>query len=122
MRSTTVTLAPMPSAIVAACVPETPPPRTTTSAGRHARHAAEQDAAPALRLFQRMRADLRRQAAGDFRHRRQQRQAAVGRGHRLVGDAGRAAGDEVARLREIGREMQIGEQGSGRGAAACARR
>ena len=32
-RSTMVTVEPMPSAIVAACVPDTPPPSTTTSAG-----------------------------------------------------------------------------------------
>ncbi len=32
-RSTTNTVAPMPSAMVAACVPDTPPPSTTTSAG-----------------------------------------------------------------------------------------
>ena len=32
-RSTTVTVAPMPSAMVAAWVPETPPPSTTTSPG-----------------------------------------------------------------------------------------
>jgi hypothetical protein len=46
---------------------------------RHAGHAAEQNAAPARRLLQRMRADLRREAPRDFRHRRQQRQAAVRR-------------------------------------------
>ena len=45
---------------------------------RHARHAAEQNAAPALRFLERMRADLRRKAAGDLGHRRQQRQAADG--------------------------------------------
>ena len=77
---------------------------------RHARHAAEQHAAPALRLLQRMRPDLRREAPRDLRHRRQQRQAAIGAGHRLIGDAGRARGHEVARLLEIGREMQVGEQ------------
>ena len=67
----------MPTAIVAAWVPETPPPRTSTSAAAHARHAAEQHAPTALRLLQRVRADLRREAAGDLGHRRQQRQAAI---------------------------------------------
>ena len=78
--------------------------------GGHARHAAEQHAAPALRLLQRMRPDLRREATGDLGHRRQQRQAAIGAGHRLIGDAGRARGHEIARLLKIGREMQVGEQ------------
>ena len=57
-----------------------------------------------------MRPDLWREAAGDLRHRRQQRQAAIRARHRLIGDAGRARRHKVARLLEIGREMQIGEQ------------
>ena len=61
----------------AALVPETPPPSTTTFAGRHAGHATEQNAGAALFLLQAMRADLHRHAAGDLAHRRQQRQAAV---------------------------------------------
>ena len=77
---------------------------------RHPRHAAEQHAPPALRLLQGMRPDLRRQAPGDFRHRRQQRQTAITVSHRLIGDAGRARRHEVARLRKIGRKMQVGEQ------------
>ena len=90
--------------------PTTPPPITTTFAGAHAGHAAEQDALAAVRALEAMRAGLDRQPAGDLRHRRQQRQAAVAVGHRLVGDAHGAAGDQIAGLLRIGREMQIGEQ------------
>ena len=46
--------------------------------GRHARHAAEQNAAPARLALETMGTDLRREPAGDFRHRGQQRQAARG--------------------------------------------
>ncbi len=76
----------------------------------HPGHAAEQHAAPALRLLERVRADLRREAPRDFRHRRQQRQTAITVSHRLIGDAGRARRHEVACLLEIRREMQVGEQ------------
>ncbi len=78
--------------------------------GGHAGDAPKKDAAPARRLLQGMRADLRREPSGDFRHRGQQRQAAKGRGYRLIGDAGRPGGDEIFGLGEIGREMQIGEE------------
>ena len=57
---------------------------------RNAGNAAEQHAAAALLLFEIMRADLDRHAARDFAHRLQQRQRAVARRHRLIGDAGRA--------------------------------
>ena len=53
---------------------------------RHARHAAQQHAAAALRLLQAVGAGLDRHAAGDFAHRRQQRQAAGSSVTRLVGD------------------------------------
>ena len=49
--------------------------------------AAEQHAAAALGLHQRVRADLRRQAAGDLGHRVEQRQRAGRQLHGLVGDA-----------------------------------
>ena len=78
--------------------------------GGHSGNAAKQHAAPALPLLERVRADLRRQPAGDFRHRRQQRQTALRVGHGFVGDVRRAGGDQVLRLRQIGGEMQIGEQ------------
>ena len=100
----------MPTAIVAACVPDTPPPRTSTLAAATPGTPPSSTPRPPCAFSERMRADLRREAPGDLRHRRQQRQAAIGAGHRLIGDAGRARGHEVARLLEIGREMQVGEQ------------
>ena len=45
---------------------------------RHARNAAEQDAAAAVRLLERPGAHLRRQPARDLAHRREQRQLPVG--------------------------------------------
>ena len=77
-------------------------------ARQHARHAAEQHAAAAIGLLQRRRAGLDRQAAGDFRHRRQQRQAAALVGHGLVGDRGDAGGEQALGLFRIGREVEIG--------------
>ena len=107
-RSTTVTSARRPTAISAAWVPDTPPPRITTLAGRHARHAAEQDAAAAVRLLQAVRADLDRHAARDFAHRREQRQRAVRRRDRFVRDAGRTRFHERLGLLRIRREVQVG--------------
>ena len=100
----------MPSAIVAACVPETPPPRTTTSAaGTPGTPPSRMPRPPcAFSSACAPTCGARRPATSDIGV--SKRQAAVGRGHRLVGDAGRAAGDEILGLREIGREMQIGVQ------------
>ena len=75
---------------------------------QHARHAAEQDAEATIGLLQRGRPRLDRQASGDLRHRRQQRQAAALVGHRLIGDRGDAGGDEALGLFRIRRQMQIG--------------
>ena len=74
----------------------------------HAGHAAEQHAGTALRFLQRMRAGLDRHAAGHFRHRRQQRQAALAVGDGLVGDAGGAGGDQRLGLFRIGCKVQVG--------------
>jgi hypothetical protein len=49
-------------------------------------------------------------AARDLRHRREQRQAALGVGDRLVGDAGHAACHQVAGLVGVGREVEVGEE------------
>ena len=64
-------------------------------ARQHAGNAAEQHAAAAIGLLQRRRAGLDRQAAGDFRHRREQRQAAAIVGDGLVGDGGDAGGEQA---------------------------
>ena len=76
----------------------------------HARHAAHQHAAPAIGLLQGPGADLRGEAAGHLGHRRQQRQAAAVIGHRLVGDGGAAAIQQVPGLGRVGGEVKIGKQ------------
>ncbi len=78
--------------------------------GNDAGDTAQQDATPAVRLFQIMCARLHGKATRHLGHRRQQRQAAVGRRDRFVRDAHRVARDKIARLVRIGREMQIGKQ------------
>ena len=78
--------------------------------GRDARHAAEQQAAPAERLLEEVRAGLRREAAGDLAHRREQRQPPVVGLDGLVGDGGDAALGERARQRLVGRDVQVREE------------
>src|SRR6266540_2871744 len=56
------------------------------------------------------RADMRRHPTRDLRHRREQRQRAVGRRDGLVGDGDDAGGHELGRLLRVGRQMQVGEQ------------
>ena len=53
---------------------------------------------------------LDREPAGHLGHRRQERQPAGRRGDRLVGDAHRAALDEVRGLPRVRREVEIGEK------------
>ena len=77
---------------------------------RNARHAGKQHAAAAVLLLQAMRADMGRHAAGDLRHRREQRQRALRARHRLIGNRGDARGHQLFGLRAVGREMQVGEQ------------
>ena len=72
--------------------------------------AAKQHPQPSVRLLEKVRPSLNRHAARNFRHRREQRQAAVCGSYCLVGNADGAARDQVLRLLGIGREMQIGEQ------------
>jgi hypothetical protein len=57
-----------------------------------------------------MRADLNGHAAGDFRHRLQQRKRTIASGHRLVSDAGGAGLHQAFRLRLVGSQMEIGEE------------
>ena len=83
-RSTIVTLAPIPSAICAALVPTTPPPITTTFAPGHARDAAQQRSAAAVRFLEVVGSDLDRHPPGNLAHRRQERQRAVFQLHRLI--------------------------------------
>ena len=75
-----------------------------------ARNAAEQYAASALFLFQIMRTDLHRHAAGDFRHGLQQGQGARFRRYRFIGNAGRTRSHQALCLVRIGGEVKIGEQ------------
>ena len=74
----------------------------------HPGHAAEQHAESAVRMLKAIRAGLNGHAPGDLGHRREQRQSAERRSHRLVGDASRAAFNQVARLFRVGREVQVG--------------
>ena len=65
----------MPSAIVAALVPATPPPMISTSAAGAPGTPPRRTPRPPELLFKRMSTDLRREATGDFRHRREERQS-----------------------------------------------
>ena len=76
----------------------------------HPRHPAQKDPAPAIGLLQRPGPDLRRQPPRHLGHRRQQGQPPPCIGHRLIGDAGRAAGQKVPGLLRVRRQVQIGEQ------------
>ena len=100
----------MPTAIVAAWVPETPPPRTSTLAAATPGTPPSSTPRPPCAFSSACAPTCGARRPATSRHRRQQRQTAMRAGHRLVGDAGRARGHEVARLLEIGREMQVGEQ------------
>ncbi len=73
-------------------------------------HAAQQDAHAPAAALQAGGTDLDRQPPGHFGHRREQRQAAAAGGDGLVGDAHRAAGQQIAALPGVGRKMQVGEQ------------
>ena len=100
----------MPCAIHAAFHPTLPAPSTTTRAGPHAGCAAEQHAAPAVRALEEVRADLRRHAARDLAHRREQRQRARVELHRLVGDAGDPALEQRVGDLGVRGEVEVGEE------------
>ena len=78
--------------------------------GSDAGHAAEQQPAAAERLLEEVRARLRREPAGDLRHRREQRQRAARGLDRLVGDRGHARVDERPRQRLVGGDVEVGEE------------
>ena len=80
------------------------------AAGRDAGHAAEQQAAPAERLLEEVRAGLRCEPAGDLAHRREQRQPPIVGLDRLVGDGGDAAVDERPRERLVRGDVQVREE------------
>jgi len=82
----------------------------------HARYAAQQHAAPALRLLEIVRADLNGHAAGHLAHRNEQRQRFVLGLYRLIGDAGDPAREQFAGKRlsrcqvEVSKEQQPGPE------------
>ena len=97
-------------AILAASVPETPPPMMVTrAAGVPGTPPSRMPAPPAGRL-QRVGGGLHRHPAGDLAHRREQRQPAVGGLHGLVRDrVDPALQQELGQLL-VGRQVQVGEQ------------
>ena len=103
---------PCPTAISAALMPTTPPPMTTTLAGCHAGHAAEQHARARPAAFSRQWAP----ACTAIRPATSLIGASSGRppsgvGDGLVGDAHRAAGDaDRAACSGSGGQVQVGEQ------------
>ena len=72
---------------------------------------AHQHAPATLGLHQAVGADLGRQAAGDLRHGVEQRQPTGRQLHRLVGDAGDLAVDQLLGEGLVGGQVEVGEQG-----------
>ena len=100
----------MAAASRAAFQPTLPAPQHHHTRWPHAGAAADQDATAALGFLQQPGAHLRREAASDFAHRCQQRQAAVIELHGFIGD-GRGAGiEQGTAYGGIGGKVQIGEQ------------
>src|SRR5690606_4779781 len=79
-------------------------------AGADAGYAPQQHAAAAVRPFEEVSPHLRRHAAGDLAHGREQRQAAAVELHRLVGDGGGAGSQERIGQGFVGGEVQVGEE------------
>ena len=77
---------------------------------RHARHPAEEDPAAAVGLLERPGAHLRRKAAGDLAHRREQRKPAIVGLDRLVRDGGDPRLEERAGQRLVGGDVEVGEE------------
>src|SRR5262249_30450682 len=78
------------------------------AAAPHAGHAAEEDALAAALLLEEGRAHLHRHAPRDRRHRREERQAAVGLLDGLVGDAIDLALQHLVAELLRGREVKVG--------------
>src|SRR5205085_10469890 len=74
-------------------------------AGGHALEAGKQDAAAAVLLLQAPGAHLHGEAAGDRRHRREDRQAAIALTDGLEGDEGGTGGECCVEQLRIGREV-----------------
>ena len=86
-----------------------PPAQDEHLGGEHPGHASQQDARPAVHLFQVLGTLLHRHASRHLTHRREQRQLSRGELHGLIGDRGDPRPEH--RLREgLGRrKMEIGE-------------
>jgi len=67
-----MTRAPIPMAILAALVPTTPPPSTTTVAGENTGNPTEKHTASPLVFFKIVSTDLSRHSAGYLTHGREQ--------------------------------------------------
>ena len=100
----------MPCAIHAAFQPTLPGAEHDDARRAHAGGAAHEDAAAAGPAFEEVRADLRRHAARDLAHRREQRQRARCELHGLVRDAGRARVEQRARDLGVRGEVEVGEE------------
>ena len=103
-----VTFAPMAAATSAAFVPAWPPPSTRTRAGSAPGQPASSVPLPPAGQREEVRPDLDRQPPGDHRHGREEREAARGVAHHLVGDGGDAARGHFAR------ELPARPRGAGR--------
>ncbi len=73
-------------------------------------NAGDEQAGAAVGLQHRVRAHDGSEPAGDLAHRCEQREGAVRKLHRLVGDRGDAPVDECPRQRLVRGEVQVGEQ------------
>ena len=102
-----------PAATLAAFAPTTPPPRIVMCAGATPGTPASRMPRPLLRPFEIFRPFLNAHAAGDFAHRREQRQAALVVAERFVGDGSRAGLEHRLGQFSVGGEMEIGEERSG---------
>jgi hypothetical protein len=83
---------------------------TRDASRRDAGNAAEEDPPSALGLLEVVRSRLRRQAARDLAHGREQGERAAIRLHGLVRDRGDSGVDERARERLVGGDVEVREE------------